>query len=38
MLKLILEIGREDEDLIHLVRDRDQWQTVLNMVMNLLLP
>jgi hypothetical protein len=29
------EIGWEGVDWIHLVQDRDQWQAVVNMVMNL---
>jgi hypothetical protein len=29
------EIGWEDVDWVHLTQDRDQWQDLVNMVMNL---
>jgi hypothetical protein len=29
------EVGQEGVDWIHLAQDRDQWQAVLNTVMNL---
>jgi len=32
------EIGWEDVDWMHLAWDRDQWQTLVNMVMNLQVP
>jgi hypothetical protein len=32
------EIGWEGVDWIHLAQDRDQWRTVGNMVMNLVVP
>jgi hypothetical protein len=32
------EIGCEGVDWIHLVQDRNQWQTLVNMIMNLCVP
>jgi len=32
------EVGWEGVGWIHLVQDRDQWQAVVNMVMNLQVP
>jgi hypothetical protein len=32
------EMGREDVDLMHLTLDRDQWQVLVNIVMNLWVP
>jgi transcription termination factor 2 len=32
------EIGFEDVDWIHLAQDRDRWQALVNMVMNLWVP
>jgi hypothetical protein len=32
------EIGLEGVDWIHLAQDRDQWQALVNTVMNLLVP
>jgi hypothetical protein len=32
------ELGWEDEDWIHLAQDRDQWQAVMNMGMNIQFP
>jgi hypothetical protein len=32
----VKEIGREIMDWIHLAQDRDQWRTIVNTVMNLL--
>jgi hypothetical protein len=32
------EIGREGVDWIHLVQERDQWQDLVNTVMNLRVP
>jgi hypothetical protein len=32
------EIGWEGVDWIHLAQDRDQWQAVVNMIMNLHVP
>jgi hypothetical protein len=32
------EIGREVADWMHLVQDRDQWQALVNTVMNLWVP
>jgi hypothetical protein len=34
----LTEIGWEGVDWIHLARDRDQWQAVVNTVMNLRVP
>jgi hypothetical protein len=36
--KYLMEIGREDADWIHLAQDRDQWQALVNMAMNLWVP
>jgi hypothetical protein len=32
------EIGREGVNWIHVVQDRDQWQALANMAMNLCVP
>jgi hypothetical protein len=32
------EIGFGDMDWIHLIQDRDRWQALVNMVMNLRVP
>jgi hypothetical protein len=32
------ETGWEGEDWIHLAQDRDQWQALVNMIMNLQVP
>jgi hypothetical protein len=34
----VLEIGSEGVDRIHLAQDRNQWQVVVNMVINLWVP
>jgi hypothetical protein len=34
----VKEMGREDVDLFRLARDTDQWQALLNTVMNLQVP
>jgi len=34
----IKEPGCEDVDQIHLIKDRDQWEAVVNMVVNLWVP
>jgi hypothetical protein len=34
----LTEIGWEGVDWIHLTQDRDQWQTVVSMVINLQIP
>jgi hypothetical protein len=32
------EVGREGVDWIHLAQDRDQWQAIVNTVMNIQVP
>jgi hypothetical protein len=34
----VREIGWEAVDWIHLAQDRDQWRTLVNTVMNILVP
>jgi hypothetical protein len=34
----LMEIGREGADWKHLAQDRDQWQAVVNMIMNCQVP
>jgi hypothetical protein len=36
--EILGEIGFGDVDWIHLAQDRDRWQAVVNMVMNLWVP
>jgi hypothetical protein len=34
----LVEVGRGDMDWISLAQDRDKWRTLMNAVMNLLVP